>query len=245
MTGQQRMSSRKVNSKRWWFENSHFGSWALSTKPSDTLFPTSLLRRRISESLSPSDSYSETPTSTTPPTTSTSSSSTSVSVPTSLSQTSLFSFGPPTGLSSPRSSNLLFRRIKRGRGTSSSNKWLNVFLEWIDVFEQDDAFFWRFSKMNSKNVANRLLHGGFIFSFVKFFNVLIFTMTELSASDEVNVIFQGYIEKRNSNFPIPSFHSLTFLSFIYFSYATKYLNWTFLMPLREIQSISRLTTCDK
>ena len=58
-------------------------------------------------------------------------------------------------------------------------------------------------------MANELLHGGFIVSFMKFNIILIFIMTDLSASSDVIIInirhhiFQGYIEESNSNFPHP------------------------------------------
>ena len=39
-----------------------------------------------------------------------------------------------------------------------------------------------------KNVANKLLHGGFIISFMKLKIILIFIMTDLSASNDVIMI---------------------------------------------------------
>ena len=81
-----------------------------------------------------------------------------------------------------------FREIKRGRGNSSSNNWLSVRLGLTNVFKQYDAFFWHALEFNSMNVANRLLHGGFIISFMKFIIILIFTMTDLSANSDVIMI---------------------------------------------------------
>ena len=88
---------------------------------------------------------------------------------------------------SPRVSlqNILFRDIKSGRGNSSSNNWLSVHLGRTNVFKHNDALFWHASKLNSKDVATRLLHGGFIISFMKIIIILVFTRTDLSASNNV------------------------------------------------------------
>ena len=117
----------------------HYGSWAVSTTPSDTFFLVSLFWRRISESVKPSESYAETPNSSTPPTTSTSSSSspTSVAMPASVSYAPPTAFGPsgyPTGLSSPvsLSSNYLFGDIKK-EGETSARK-TDLLSAWDKLF---------------------------------------------------------------------------------------------------------------
>ena len=211
MTGQQRNSNRKANGKWWRFQNSLCGRGEVSTTPSDTLFFASLFRRRFCESVKPSDSYPETPTSSTPPTTSTSSSSSSTfaSVPVSVSHTPPTSFGPsgpPTGLSSPLSlsSNLFFGDIKSGRGNSRLNSWLTVPLRRTNLLEQDEAFFIHTSEFNSKNVANKLFHGGLISSFMKIIFVLVHNMTDLSASIDVIIIIFSKIHW-GRNFKIPHF----------------------------------------
>ena len=180
----------KANGNRWRFENSHCGRWAVSMTPSDTLF-SSLLRRRISESVNPSDSYPGSPTSSTPPTTSTSSSSSSASasVPASVSHTPLTSIGPsrpPTGLSLPLSpATFSSGTTTGGRGNNNLNSWLIVHLGRIDLRKEDDTVFGHTLRIASKNVANKLIHGGFIISFMKFIIILIFIMTDLSASNDV------------------------------------------------------------
>ena len=83
------------------------------------------------------------------------------------------------------SSKFFFGDIKRGRGNSSSNNWLSVRLGRTNIFKQDDSLFWLAFKFNSKNVANRPLHGGFLISLMKFIIILVFTMTDLSASNDV------------------------------------------------------------
>ena len=47
----------------------------------------------------------------------------------------------------------------------------------------------------------QLLHGGFINLFIKNNNYLIYSLTDLSASSDVSMIFQGYFEEENSGFP--------------------------------------------
>ena len=167
----------KLKGRSWKFENSQCGKWAVSAIPSDTLFFVSLFRRTIFESVKHSDSYLETPTSSAPPTTSTSLSSTSASVPDFVSQTppsSVCLSGPPAGLSSSLSlslslslsSQFFSRDIESERGNSSSDNWLSHRLGRTNVFKQDDAVFWRVSIFNSKNVADKLLRGGFTNSFI-------------------------------------------------------------------------------
>ena len=52
------------------------------------------------------------------------------------------------------------------------------------------------------DVAFKLLHGGFIIFFIKYHNYLISRLADLSASNDVSMIFQGYIEDKNSEFPL-------------------------------------------
>ena len=194
MTGQQKNSISKANGKWWRFENSQYGRWAVSTTPSDIFF-SSLLRRRISESVNPSDSYPETPTSSTPPTRSTSKIfflHISPSARLCLAHTAYFNSSTWTSHRSflaSLSNDLFSRDSKRGRGNSSLHSWLIVRLGRTIFREEYDTFFGHTSIFNSKNVANRLVIGGFIISFMKFIFILIFTMTDLSASNDVIKIF--------------------------------------------------------
>ena len=87
------------------------------------------------------------------------------------------------------SSNIFFGDSKRGRGNSSLNDLLVVHLGLFNLLKEDDTFLGHTSEFKSKNVANKLLHGGFIISFMKFIIYLIFTMTDLSASIDVIIIF--------------------------------------------------------
>ena len=66
------------------------------------------------------------------------------------------------------SSNFLFKDIKRGRGKSRWNPWHSVAFGRTDVLKQVDAPLWHSSRVSSKNVVNRLLYGGFTFSFENF-----------------------------------------------------------------------------
>ena len=77
---------------------------------------------------------------------------------------------------------------QQGRGNSSLNSWFIVHLGRIDLRKEDDTVFGHASRIVSKNLANKLLHGGFIISFMKFIIILIFIMTDLSASNDVIVI---------------------------------------------------------
>ena len=99
------------------------------------------------------------------------------------------------------SSNFLFRDINRGRGNSSSNNWVSVHLLRTNVFKQDDTLFLHASKLNSKNMANTLLHGGFVVSFMKFNIFLFFTMNDLSASSDVIMILWRIHWGEKLNFP--------------------------------------------
>ena len=69
-----------------------------------------------------------------------------------------------------------------------------------------NLFFCHLSQLNSKKMAKKLLHDGYINSLKKFIITLFFTMTELSGSDDVSMVFQKYIEERNSKFLISNFH---------------------------------------
>ena len=185
-------SNRKANGKWWRIENSHCGRWAVSTTPSDTFFFASLFRRRISESVNPSDSYPETPTSSTPTTTSTPSSSsfTSASVPASVSHTPPTSVGPsghPTGLSSPPSPATFSSGTAKGERETVA--WTADLLSaWDEFLKENDTFYGHTSEFSSKNVANKLLHSGYIISFLNFINIF-FNMTDSSASNYVILIF--------------------------------------------------------
>ena len=46
-----------------------------------------------------------------------------------------------------------------------------------------------------------ILHRGFIILFINYHGYLIPKLTDLSASNDVSMIFQGYIEELNSKFP--------------------------------------------
>ena len=48
----------------------------------------------------------------------------------------------------------------------------------------------------------QLLHGGIIILFINYHEYLISKLTDLSASNDVTMIFQGYIEELNSKFPL-------------------------------------------
>ena len=72
-------------------------------------------------------------------------------------------------LFSSLSSKFLFKGMKRERGNSSSNNWLSIRLGRTDVCKHDNTLFWHLPQLNSKNVPNKLLHGGFMNSFMKFF----------------------------------------------------------------------------
>ena len=80
-----------------------------------------------------------------------------------LAHTAYFSWpsGPPTGLSSPLSPATLSSGTKKGEN-SSLNSWLIVRLGRTNFRKEDDTFFRHTLQYGSKNVANRLLHGGFI-----------------------------------------------------------------------------------
>ena len=53
----------------------------------------------------------------------------------------------------------------------------------------------------------QLLHGGFIFLFIKYHKYLNSSLTDSSASNDVSLIIQGYIEEWNSKFPPSQFSS--------------------------------------
>ena len=148
--------------------------WAVSTTPSGTFFLLSLFRRKISESVKPSDPYPKDPNLV---------NGTNnlnvlvfvlhVCLRTSLrlAHTAYFNWSLWTShrtLLASLSKNFPFSDIKRGRRNSSSNNWGSVRLGRTNVFKQDDTIFRHVSKCNPKNLANRLLHGGFIISLMKF-----------------------------------------------------------------------------
>ena len=51
------------------------------------------------------------------------------------------------------------------------------------------------------DAAFKFLHGGFIIWFIKCHNYLISRLTDLSASNDVSMIFQVNVEDENSKFP--------------------------------------------
>ena len=61
-------------------------------------------------------------------------------------------------------------------------------------------FFFSSSMMNDV-ACFQLLNGGFIILFINYPDYLISNLTDLSASNDVSMIFQGYIEEWNSKFP--------------------------------------------
>ena len=183
--------------------------------------------------------YRETPPSSMPLKTLTSWFSITASVPFFPSQTSFSSTGP-TGLSSPLYRATLSSGAHK-REQETSDRTTECPLGMI-FFERDFISSRHFSKMNSKNVANRLIHVEFMISFIKFMNIYFFTMTNLSASNGVSMMFQDYFEERNSIFFFPNFHSVICLSFVNFSYTADYLTLAFLMLPREVRSVCRLTT---
>ena len=87
------------------------------------------------------------------------------------------------------SSNFNFGNSKKGRGNSSLNNWLIFRLGRTNLRKEDDTVFRDTSQLDSKNVANKLLHGGSIISFMKLIIILIFTMTNLSACIDVIMKF--------------------------------------------------------
>ena len=86
------------------------------------------------------------------------------------------------------SSNFLFWDIIMGSGNSSLKIWLIVRLGLANLRKEDVTVFGHTSQLDSMNVANKLLHGGFIISFMKFIIILVFTVTNLSASNDVIII---------------------------------------------------------
>ena len=86
------------------------------------------------------------------------------------------------------SSKIFFRDNNRGRGNSRLNSWLIARLGRVNLRKEDDTVFGLNLQIDSENVANKLLDGGFLISFMKFITNLIFTMTDLSASNDVIII---------------------------------------------------------
>ena len=56
-------------------------------------------------------------------------------------------------------------------------------------------FFFFSSSMMNDVAYSQLLHGGFINFFINYHDCLISKLTDLSASNDVSMIFQGYIEE--------------------------------------------------
>ena len=79
-------------------------------------------------------------------------------------------------------------------------------------------------------MADELLHGGFIISFMKFIIILILIMTDLSASNDVIIIiiiihhhiFKNTLRNQTQIFLILKTHSLISLQVIIFCYTAKY-----------------------
>ena len=141
------------------------------------------------------------------------------------------------------SSNFFFGDSKRGKGNSSMNSWLIVRLGRTNFPMENDALFGHTSEFNWKNVANQLIHGGFIFSFMKFVIISIFTKTDLCASHDVIIKFSKEIfRKETQSFLIFKFYSLIYLQVINFSYSAKYSTSAITMLPRELRSNSRLVT---
>ena len=53
----------------------------------------------------------------------------------------------------------------------------------------------------AQDVANELLHGGFIYLFIKILIILFLSLINLSASNHVSMHSQGHIEERYSSVP--------------------------------------------
>ena len=85
---------------------------------------------------------------------------------------------------------LFLRGQQKGKGKQQLEQ-LSVRLGQTNLRKEDDTVFGHTSWLDSKNVANKLRHGGFIISFMKFIIILIFTMTDLAASNDVIIIFSG------------------------------------------------------
>ena len=86
------------------------------------------------------------------------------------------------------SSNIFFGDNKRGRGNSSLNSCFIVHKGRVDLRKEDDTVFRHTPQIDWKNVAKKLLHGGFLISFMKFIIILIFIMTDLCASNDVIIL---------------------------------------------------------
>ena len=65
----------------------------------------------------------------------------------------------------------------------------------------NSTFFFFSSGMMNDVACFQLIHGGFIILFIKYHDYLIPKLTDLSASNNVSMIFQGHIEEWNSKFP--------------------------------------------
>ena len=61
-----------------------------------------------------------------------------------------------------------------------------------------------------------------------------------SARNDLTMIIQGHVGERNSNFLIPTFHSLICLQIINFNYAVNYSTLSILTLPRDFLSTSRL-----
>ena len=134
------------------------------------------------------------------------------------------------------SSNFLLGDIKRGSGNSSLNNWFIVRLGRTNHLKQHDASFWYASEFNSKNVANKLLHGGFIILFMKF--IIIYDRF-VCQHRRHHYIFKDTLRKETKICWFLKLHSLICVNV---NYTANYSTSAIRMQRRELQSISRLTT---
>ena len=185
------------------FENSHRGTWEVSTTRSDRTFIEGLFQQKNSDKVNPSDSYPQTPRFATSPATSTPSSLASTSV------TAFVSHASPThgtlfvSLSiSPHFGNIKGKKRKSSIGGGHANNWLSVCSRWTDVLKQDNTIFCHISVILNRRTW--LLHGGHeIYSWNSF--LFSFDMIDSSASNDASMIFQVLIEERNAKFPQSQF----------------------------------------
>ena len=92
------------------------------------------------------------------------------------------------------------RDSKRGKRNSNLNSWFIVRLGRTNLRKEDDTVFGHTSQLDSKNVANKLLHGGFVISFMEFNIILTSNLTNLSASNNVRWHFKDTLKNKTQNF---------------------------------------------
>ena len=93
------------------------------------------------------------------------------------------------------------------------------------------------------DVAFEVIYGIFLILLNIYHSYLIPHLTDLSASNDVSMIVQGYIDEENSKIPQSWIPSLICLKLINFSYNAIYMTYIPLMQPREFQSNSNLTRC--